>query len=67
MNDNCFVEQKNDSVVRRLAGYYRFEGDAARAVMADLYQQYNTLVNFFFSSMKIVAKKRIDAKVVKKI
>ena len=25
-NDNCFVEQKNDSVVRRIVGYYRFEG-----------------------------------------
>ena len=65
-NDNCFVEQKNDSVVRRIVGYYRFEGEVARAVMADLYQQYNTLVNFFFPSMKIIAKKRIDAKVIKK-
>lgn len=26
-NDNCFVEQKNDSVVRRVVGYYRFEGE----------------------------------------
>ena len=32
-NDNCFVEQKNDSVVRRIVGYYRFEGEAARMVM----------------------------------
>ena len=65
-NDNCFVEQKNDSVVRRIVGYYRFEGEAARAVMADLYEQYNALVNFFFPSMKIIAKKRIDANVIKK-
>ena len=65
-NDNCFVEQKNDSVVRRIVGYYRFEGEAARAVMADLYEQYNKLVNFFFPSMKIIAKERIDAKVIKK-
>ena len=65
-NDNCFVEQKNDSVVRHIVGYYRFEGEAARAVMADLYQQYNTLVNFFFPSMKIISKKRIDTKVIKK-
>ena len=65
-NDNCFVEQKNDSVVRRIVGYYRFEGEAARAVMANLYQQYNALVNFFFPSMKIISKKRIDAKVIKK-
>ncbi len=32
-----FCEQKNDSVVRRIVGYYRFEGEAARMVMADLY------------------------------
>ena len=65
-NDNCFVEQKNDSVVRRIVGYYRFEGEAARMVMTDLYEQYNALVNFFFPSMKIIAKKRIDANVIKK-
>ena len=65
-NDNCFVEQKNDSVVRRIVGYYRFEGEAARMVMADLYEQYNKLVNFFFPSMKIIAKQRVEAKVIKK-
>ena len=53
-------------VVRRIVGYYRFEGEAARMVMDDLYEQYNALVNFFFPSMKIIAKKRIDAKVIKK-
>ena len=35
-------------------------------VMADLYEQYNKLVNFFFPSMKIISKQRIDAKVIKK-
>ena len=65
-NDNCFVEQKNDSVVRRIVGYYRFEGEAARMVMADLYEQYNKLVNFFFPSMKIISKQRVEAKVIKK-
>ena len=35
-NDNCFVEQKNDSVVRRIVGYYRFEGETSRAVLAEL-------------------------------
>ena len=52
-NDNCFVEQKNDSVVRHIVGYYRFEGEAARAAMADLYQQYNKLVNFFSLRWKL--------------
>ena len=65
-NDNCFVEQKNDSVVRRIVGYYRFEGEEARTVMAELYENYNKLVNFFFPSMKIIAKQRVDAKLIKK-
>ena len=58
--------KKNDSVVRRIVGYYRFEGEAARAVLAELYESYNKLVNFFFPSMKIIAKQQVDAKVIKK-
>ena len=65
-NDNCYVEQKNDSVVRRIVGYYRFEGGEARNVMAELYETYNLLVNYFFPSMKIQKKERVDAKVTKK-
>ena len=65
-NDNCYVEQKNDSVVRRIVGYYRFEGGEARTVMAELYETYNLLVNYFFPSMKIQKKERVDAKVTKK-
>ena len=34
--------------------------------MADLYEQYNTLVNFFFPSMKIISKQRVESKVIKK-
>ena len=65
-NDNCYVEQKNDSVVRRIVGYYRFEGEEARAVMAELYETYNLLVNYFFPSMKILKKERVDSKITKK-
>jgi hypothetical protein len=65
-NDNCFVEQKNDSVVRRVVGYERFEGEETRLVMAELYESYNKLVNYFFPSMKILSKERVDAKVIKK-
>lgn len=65
-NDNCFVEQKNDSVVRRLVGYQRFEGEETRLLMAELYETYNLLVNYFFPSMKIISKERLDARVTKK-
>lgn len=65
-NDNCFVEQKNDSVVRRLVGYQRFEGEETRLLMTELYETYNLLVNYFFPSMKIISKERLDARVTKK-
>lgn len=57
-NDNCFVEQKNDSVVRNIAGYFRYEGDEAFMVMQALYKKYSQLVNYFYPSKKIIAKTR---------
>lgn len=65
-NDNCFVGQKNDSAIRRITGYYRFEGEEAGTVMTKLYETYNLPVNYFFPSMKIISKQRIDSKVSKK-
>lgn len=44
-NDNCFVEQKNDSMVRNVAGYFRYEGDEAFIVMQMLYKKYSLLVS----------------------
>ena len=35
-NDQCFVEQKNGSIVRQLVGYDRFEGDAAYRQLSEL-------------------------------
>lgn len=57
-NDNCFVEQKNDSVVRNIAGYFRYEGDEAFMTMQVLYKSYSQLVNYFYPSKKIIAKTR---------
>lgn len=37
-NDNCFVEQKNYSVVRRLVGYARYQGEDDVARLNELYQ-----------------------------
>jgi hypothetical protein len=36
-NDQCHVEQKNGSVVRRVVGYDRYEGAAACPQLAALY------------------------------
>ena len=55
-NDNCFVEQKNNSVVRRLVGYYRYEGDKTLKELEVLYKSWCLLVNYFYPSMKILQK-----------
>lgn len=65
-NDNCFVEQKNNSVVRHLVGYHRYEGQQALQTLEKLYKLWCLLVNYFYPSMKILEKERKDAHVYKK-
>ena len=65
-NDNCFVEQKNYSNVRHLVGYYRYEGEACQIALQALYDKWNLLVNYFYPSVKILAKERKDAHTYKK-
>jgi len=62
-NDNCFVEQKNNSVVRRYAGYFRYDTDNQLQMLNEIYDQVRLLVNFFQPSMKLVSKTREGAKV----
>ena len=50
-NDQCYVEQKNGSVVRQLVGYDRFEGERAYRQLAELYRAVRLYVNFFQPSM----------------
>ena len=65
-NDNCFVEQKNNSLVRNLVGYYRYEGEEMTAKMNEIYKDWCLLVNYFYPSMRLLAKERKDAKMKKK-
>ncbi len=62
-NDQCFVEQKNGSVVRQLVGYDRFEGEQAYCQLAELYRAVRLYVNFFQPSMKLKEKAREGSKV----
>jgi len=64
-NDNCFVEQKNYSVVRRPVGYARFDSPEALAALNSLYARLRLLTNFVYPSMKLIAKTRVGAKVSK--
>ena len=64
-NDQCFVEQKNGSIVRQLVGYDRYEGSLAYRQLAELYRMVRLYVNFFQPSMKLSKKSRDGSKVKK--
>lgn len=65
-NDNCYVEQKNWTIVRRFAGYGRYETHEACQSLNDLYAVVRDYVNFFMPSMKLVEKTRNGARVCKR-
>jgi hypothetical protein len=64
-NDQCYVEQKNGSVVRHLVGYDRFEGERGYRQLAELYRAVRLYVNFFQPSFKLLAKRRTGGHVLR--
>ena len=66
-NDNCFVEQKNSTHVRRQFGYLRYDTDAEIEIMNDLYRnELRLFKNFFQPVMKLKEKVRIKGKLHRK-
>ena len=65
-NDNCFVEQKNYSVVRRAVGYRRHDTAEELEVLNELYDHLRLYTNFFQPVMKLMEKTRIGSRVKKK-
>lgn len=65
-NDNCFVEQKNYSVVRRAVGYARYDTEAQLNLLNELYATLRLYTNFFQPTMKLKSKERVGSKVIKR-
>jgi hypothetical protein len=65
-NDQCYVEQKNWSVVRKTIGYRRYESTDALALFQAIYADLRLYVNFFQPVMKLVHKERQGSKVRKR-
>jgi hypothetical protein len=65
-NDNCFVEQKNNSVIRRYAGYLRYDTEQQLELLREIYDNVRLFVNFFQPSMKLVKKTRRGSKLSKR-
>ena len=65
-NDNCYVEQKNYSVVRRLVGYLRHDTEEEKRLLEQIYSLSRLYYNFFLPNMKLIRKERIGSRVTKK-
>ncbi len=64
-NDNCFVEQKNYSIVRRTVGYYRYDTAQQLRLLHALYSRLRLYTNFFQPVMKLKDKVRHGSKVTR--
>jgi len=62
-NDNCFVEQKNGNIVRRVIGRDRYSSKQAYETLNQVYYLLRLYANFFQPAMKLVSKTRHGAKV----
>ena len=65
-NDNCYVEQKNYSLVRRLVGYSRYDTEQELKLLNELYAVARLYYNFFQVVMKLRSKERQGSRVKKR-
>ena len=66
-NDNCLVEQKNWTHVRRKLGYLRYDTSEECAVINDLYaHELRLFKNFFQPVMKLKEKERVGGRLKRK-
>jgi len=65
-NDNCFVEQKNNSIVRRTVGYYRFDTPEQLALLNELYARLRLYTNFFLPVMRLKEKHRDGSRLTRR-
>ncbi len=66
-NDNCFIEQKNSTHVRKVVGYLRYDTKEEMEIMRDLYRnELRLFKNFFQPTVKLIQKIRIKGKIHKK-
>lgn len=63
-NDNCLVEQKNNTHVRRFVGYVRYDTETELNILNDLYRNELRLYkNFLQPQNKLILKKRIAGRI----
>lgn len=66
-NDNCLIEQKNGTHVRRHVGHLRFDTQKELEILQGLYRNELRLYkNFFQPQIKLISKVRIKGKIHRK-
>lgn len=66
-NDNCFIEQKNSSHVRRTIGHYRYDTEKELRLLNGLYvNELRLYKNFFQPTIKLISKERIGGHIKRK-
>lgn len=66
-NDNCLVEQKNWTHVKKFVGYLRYDTEAELNVLNDLYRNELRLYkNFFQPVIKLISKERVSGRIHRK-
>lgn len=64
-NDNCYIEQKNCSVIRKAVFHYRYDTEEELDLLNKLYNHLRLYVNYFMPSNKLIEKIRIGNKTKK--
>ena len=64
-NDNCFIEERNNAIVRRAVGYARYDSQQQLKMLNELYSLVRLYTNHFQPIMKLAKKERIGSKVKK--
>ena len=65
-NDGAHVEQKNWTTVRQLVGYLRYDTDAERDLLNQIWALQSLIGNHFYPQQKLISKVRDGAKVTKR-
>ena len=66
-NDNCFVEQKNWTHVKKFVGYFRYDNTKELKILNDLYRnELRVYKNFFQPVIKLISKHRTGGRIHRK-
>ena len=64
-NDNCYVEQKNYSIIRRTVGYSRYDSEQELTLLNEIYSYQRFYTNFFLPVFKLKEKTRNGSRLKK--